>query len=184
MKLYAAETDEGYSVRSCVWSRVTIDLIRLTIMSDIDGSARVENGEDAGIIKACGIRGAVLGLGTEAESMSTRVCMANRRAIYHCTVEQWVRTSGISDVEGVPREGVQNTTRIIEEFEGLVAGVDDGRGDFQVLQSIDIDVGGRDLNGQTGVGRDGDHRGDDGDEGSTKGRGEHCDVGREGIGET
>ena len=90
-----------------------IDLIQLTVMSDIDGSARVENGEDAGIIKACGIRGAVLGLDAEAESMSTRGYVANRRAIYHCTVEQWVRASGIGDVEGVPREGVQNTTRII-----------------------------------------------------------------------
>ena len=72
-KLYAAETDKGYSVRSCVWSRVMIDLIQLTIMSDIDGSARVENGEDGGIIKACGIRGAILGLDAEAGSMSMRV---------------------------------------------------------------------------------------------------------------
>ena len=50
-----------------------IDLIQLTVMSDIDGSARVENGENAGIIKACGIRGAVLGLDAEAGSMSMRV---------------------------------------------------------------------------------------------------------------
>ena len=73
MKLYAAETDKGYSVKSCVWSRVMIDSIQLTVMSDIDGSARVENGENAGIIKACGIRGAVLGLDAEAGSMSMRV---------------------------------------------------------------------------------------------------------------
>ena len=37
---------------------------------------------------------------------------------------------------------------IVEEFEGLVTGVDDGRDDPQVLQSIDIGLEGRDLDGQ------------------------------------
>ena len=94
-----------------------------------------------------------------------------------------MRASGIGDVEGVPGEGAQNTTRIVEEFKGPVAGVDDGRGDFQVLQSIYIDVGGRGLDGQTGASRDGDCRGDDGDDRGAKGREEHCDVGGEGVGE-
>ena len=64
-----------------------IDSIQLTVMSDIDGSARVENGENAGIIKACGIRGAVLGLDAEAGSMSTRVYLTDRRATYQCAIE-------------------------------------------------------------------------------------------------
>ena len=37
---------------------------------------------------------------------------------------------------------------IVEEFEGLVTGVDDGRDDPQVLRSIDIGLEGRDLDGQ------------------------------------
>ena len=70
-----------------VWSRVMIDLIQLTIMSDIDGSARVENGEDGGITEACGIRGAVPGLDVETGSMSTRVYVTDRCAIYQCAIE-------------------------------------------------------------------------------------------------
>ena len=35
----------------------------LTIMGDIDGIARTENGENAGIIEASGVRRTVLGLG-------------------------------------------------------------------------------------------------------------------------
>ena len=46
-------------------SRV-INMIRLTIMWDINGSTRSENGEDAGIVKAGGVRGAVLDLEEEA----------------------------------------------------------------------------------------------------------------------
>jgi len=62
--------------------------------------------------------------------------------IYHGAVEQWARASGISDDEGVLGEGVQDSTGVIEEFEGLVTGVDDGRCDLQVLQSINIDTEG------------------------------------------
>jgi len=43
---------------------------------------------------------------------------------------------------GVFGKGVQDSTGVVEEFEGLVASVNDGRCDLQVLQSIDIDVGG------------------------------------------
>ena len=46
-------------------------MIRLTIVWDINGSTRSEDGEDAGIIKAGGIRGAVLDLEAENESIST-----------------------------------------------------------------------------------------------------------------
>ena len=39
-----------------------IDMIPLTIMGDIDGSARSENGGNARIIETSGVRRAVLGL--------------------------------------------------------------------------------------------------------------------------
>jgi len=45
-----------------------IDVIRLTIVGDIDGSTRSENGENAGIIEAGGVRGTVLDLETETEA--------------------------------------------------------------------------------------------------------------------
>jgi len=86
----------------------------------------------------------------------------------------------MGDGERVLRKGVQDPTRIVEEFEGLVTGVDDCRGDLQVLQSVDIGVGSRDLQGQAGGGRDGDCRSDKGDEGNTKGREEHRGEGSEG----
>ena len=47
-------------------------------MGDIDGSARSENGENAGVIKAGGISWVVLGLGAEAKSMSARICQVIR----------------------------------------------------------------------------------------------------------
>ena len=84
-----------------------------------------------------------------------------------------MRASSIGDAETVLREGVQDSTGVIEEFEGLVAGVDNGRGDLQVPQSIDFGAGGRCLDSQARGGRDGDYRGDEGDEESREGRGEH-----------
>lgn len=42
----------------------------LTIMSDIDGIPRSENGENAGIIQASGVRGVVVGLEPHTESIS------------------------------------------------------------------------------------------------------------------
>jgi len=62
--------------------------------------------------------------------------------IYHGVIEQRARASGIGDDQGVLGEGAQDSTEVIEKFEGLVAGVDDGRYDIQVLQSVDIDAGG------------------------------------------
>ena len=95
--------------------------------------------------------------------------------IYPGANERRARANGIGNAEGVLGEGVQGTTGVIEEFEGLVTGVDDGRGDPQVLQSVHIGVGGRGPDGQAGGSRDGDRRGDEGDEGRAKGRGEHCE---------
>jgi len=40
-------------------------------MGDVDGSARGQNGENAGIIKAGSVSWAVLDLGAETQSMST-----------------------------------------------------------------------------------------------------------------
>ena len=47
-------------------------------MGDIDGSARMENGEDTGIIKAGGVFRAVLDLGAKMKSVSTCVFQATR----------------------------------------------------------------------------------------------------------
>jgi len=74
--------------------------------------------------------------------MNTHTCRLTRGVIYLGAVERRAGTSGISDNEGVLGEGVQDTTGIVEEFEGLVAGVGDSRGDLQVLQPIDVGIGG------------------------------------------
>ena len=42
-------------------------------MGDVDRSARIENGEDAGIVEAGGVFRIVFGLGVETEGVSTRV---------------------------------------------------------------------------------------------------------------
>jgi len=58
-------------------------MIPLTVMSDIDGSARSENGENAGVIKAGGIFRAELDLETEKNNVSTRAGLTiTRRGIY------------------------------------------------------------------------------------------------------
>ena len=106
--------------------------------------------------------------------MSTQVYRITRRFIHLCAGEQWARARGIGDGERILREGVQDSTGIVEKFEGLVTGVGDGRGDLQVLQPIDIDVRGRGLEGQARDSGDGNRRGDEDDERSTKGGGEHC----------
>ena len=93
--------------------------------------------------------------------------------VYLCTRERRARASGIGDGEGVLGEGVQDTTGVVEEFEGLVTSVDDGRGDLEVLQPIDIEVGGPGPDGQArggGYGKDTGGYGDEGDERSTEGR--------------
>ena len=139
-------------------------------MSKIKRSARSENGEHAGIIEANGVYRTVLDLETGTESVSTHVRQIIGRVIYLGTGEQGVRASGIGDTEGVPREGAQDAMGIVEKFEGLIAGVGDGRGDLQVFYTINIGVGDRCFNGEAGGRRNDDGRGDEGDEGSTDGR--------------
>jgi hypothetical protein len=149
------------------------------IMNDIDGSTRSENGENAGIIKTSSVRGVMLDLEAESESVSIQVCQVIRRVMYLGPVERWTRASGVGDAEGVLWEGVQDPPRIVEELEGAVTSVGHGRGDLQVLQSIDVDVGGRGLESQAGCGRDSDHGSDEDDEGIAEGRG-HRNAGSEG----
>jgi len=48
-------------------------MIRLTIVGDVDGSARFKNGEHTGVVEACGVCRQVLDLQAETESMSTGV---------------------------------------------------------------------------------------------------------------
>ena len=48
--------------------------IPLTIMNDVDGIARSQNGENSGIIKASGVFGAVLGLRAGTENISLQAC--------------------------------------------------------------------------------------------------------------
>jgi hypothetical protein len=148
-------------------------VIVLTVMNDIDGSARSENREYAGLIKAGGVCRAELDLEAETESMNTRVYQVTERATYPGAIEQRTRADGIGDVEAVLGEGVQNSAGIVEEFEGLVTGVGYSRGDLQVLQSVNLDIGGRCPDGQAGGSRSGDRRGDEDDEGSTEVRREH-----------
>lgn len=49
--------------------------IALTIMGDIDGRTRSENGESTGVIKAGGVRWAVLDLRAETERVSIPACL-------------------------------------------------------------------------------------------------------------
>ena len=65
--------------------------------------------------------------------------------IYLGAVENRARPG---DCEAILGEGTQDSTRIVEESEGLIAAVGDGCGDLQVLQSIDVDIEGRGLDGQ------------------------------------
>ena len=91
-----------------------------------------------------------------------------RRVPYLGAVEQRTRPNGVGNTKGVLREGVQDSPGIVEESECFITGVENCRGDLQILQPIDIDVGGRGLDGQAGVSKDGDRRGNE-DEGSTEG---------------
>jgi len=93
-----------------------IGMIALTIMGDIDGSARSENGENAGIVKAGGVRGTVFDLEAETQGMSTYVCQVIRCVNYPGAIERGVRTSGIGDGETILREGAQDSAGVVEEF--------------------------------------------------------------------
>ena len=63
---------------------------------------------------------------------------------YLGAVEHGARADNIGD-----DEGVLDSTGIVKKFEGLVAGVD--RGDLQVVQSIDLEVSGRGVDGEAGT---------------------------------
>ena len=178
--MYAAETESGYSVSEMALKSKAIDVIQLTIVGDVDGSARIENGKNTGILEASGVFRAVLDL-EEIESMSAHVCWVTRQKIHLGTFERRARTRYVGDGEGILGEGVQGPTGIVEKLEDLVTGVGDGRGDLQVLQSIDVDVGGRGPESQARGGRDDDRRNDKGEEGSTEGRREHCGERGEGC---
>ena len=89
--------------------------------------------------------------------------------IYLGTIKRGARSSGFGDIEAVFGEGVQDSTRIVEEFECLVTGVGNGCGDFQVFQTINFDVRDRGLDGQAGSSTDGDSRSNEGNDNSTEG---------------
>ena len=154
-------------------------------MYDVVGTPSNENDVSIGIIETSGIFGVVLDLDTETESISTRIFQIKRCVIHSGAIEGRLRATGIGDGKRVRGEGVQGSTWILEEFERLAPIVDDGRGDLQVPQSVDVNVGGRSLDGNSGsVGdsggsRDSDRGGDEGNEGSTEGRGEHRGEGSE-----
>ena len=84
--------------------------------------------------------------------------------IYHGTFEQRVGAGGAGDAECVLGEGVQDSTGVSKEFEGLITDVGNGGGDFQVRHSVNLEVGGRALEGQAGSGSSGCRGGDEGDE--------------------
>ena len=71
-----------------------------------------------------------------------RVYQVNKQVIHLGAIERRAKARGIGNGEGVLRKGVQDPTRIVEEFESYFAGVDDGSGDLQVFQSVDIGIGG------------------------------------------
>lgn len=95
--------------------------------------------------------------------MSTQAWQATRGAIYHAANKRWTEASGIGDVEAVLGEVVQDPTRVVEEFDGLITGIDDGRGDLQVRQSVDIDVGYQGRDRQAGGSGDSGRRDNEGD---------------------
>ena len=159
-----------------------VDMITLTVVGNVGGSAGSENGESTGIIEASGVCETVLDLEAGTDSISARIFRAGRRAIYLSTAERGVRASGICDDEAMFGEGAQDSTGIIEKFEGLIASVEDGHRDLQVLQSVDLDVGDRGHDDQAGSGICDDGRSDENDDSGAKGRG-HGNVGGGGAGE-
>ena len=54
-------------------------MISLTVMSDIDGSARGENGEIVGVIKANGVFRAEMDLEPETDNVSTWAGLENNQ---------------------------------------------------------------------------------------------------------
>ena len=154
-------------------------MIPLTIMSDVNGSARSKDGENARIIEAGSVCGAELDLEAETEGINTRACQVTQWVTYLGAVERWARSNGIDDDEAVLGEGAQYSTGIVEEFECLVTGVGNAGGDPQVLQSVDLGVWGRCFDGQARGSGDDDRRNDE-SSGENMKRRVHRDVGGEG----
>ena len=148
-------------------------------MSNVRRSAGSENGKNAGVIEAGGVCGIIINLEAENESISVHVFRATRRVIYRGTAERGMSAIGIGDDERVLGEGAQDPAGIVEEFKNLVAGVEDGHCDLQVLKSINLDIGGRGLDSQAGSSTGGDGRNDEDSEEGTEGRG-HCNVNSQG----
>lgn len=153
-------------------------MIPLTVMNDIDGRTRSEDSEGIGTIETSGVCGAVRDLEAGTGSVNMFGGQTTKRAIYLGAIKRGAKTGGIGDDETVFGKGAQDSTRIVEKFKGLVTGVEDGHGNPQVFQSVDLDVGNRGLDGQAGSSADGDHRSDEGDEGGMDG--EHYGVSSEG----
>jgi len=74
-------------------------------MSNIDGSTRSENGENAGVIKASGVSGTVVDLEAETESMSAGVCQATRM-IYHGAAEKCEEDGSLRTCEAIVKATV------------------------------------------------------------------------------
>ena len=157
-----------------------IEMIPLTVVSDVDFIPRNKNGVSVGIVEAGGVLGAVFNLEAETKSISAQVCQVTRRETHPGTIERRARASGAGDDEGVLGEGSQDSAGIFEELDLLAAGVCNGRDDLHVLRSITLQAEGREYDGQVDVendgggSRDGNRGGDEGDEGGTE-EGEHCD---------
>ena len=149
-------------------------------MGDVDESARIEKSENARVIKASGVCRTVLDLEAEPESVSARVRQETRQMVYLGPIKRRTGASGVGDDEGVLGEGTQDSPGILEESECPITGVCDGSCNLQVLQSIDISVGGRGLEGQARDSGDGDCRGDEGDNVSTERGREHRNLCGEG----
>jgi len=78
-----------------------IEMIPLTVVSDVDFTARRKNGVGLGIVEAGGVLGAVFNLEVGTKSISAQVCQVTRRETHPGTRERWVRASGTGDLEGV-----------------------------------------------------------------------------------
>ena len=102
--------------------------------------------------------------------------VGNRSCNYPSTAEQGMRAVAIGDGETMFGEGAQDSTRIIKKFEGLIASVEDGHRDLQVLQSVDLGIGNRGHDGQAGSSICDDGRSDENNDSGAGVRG-HGNVG-------
>ena len=71
--MYAAETDGDYSVSEVALKSKAIDMIQLTIVSDVDGSTRIEKGKNTRIPKSSGVCRAVFDLEEGTKRMNTHI---------------------------------------------------------------------------------------------------------------